>query len=89
MRTLLAILLLLCSTANADVIRIPDFEQPRRCFEHRECRPVTIRRTTIYVDQYGRELWREVSYRRAWLCEDAPYLPIRHPLGLGSPSEQR
>ena len=75
MKTLLAILLL-WSTANADVIRIPDSENPRRCCQpHRECQPVTIRRTRIFVDECGREVRREVSYRRVWLCDET--LPRR------------
>ena len=33
------------------------------------CRPVLIRRTTIYVDEFGCEVYRTVSHRRAVLCE--------------------
>ncbi len=36
------------------------------------CRPVLIRRTTIYVDHCGREAYRTVGYRRAYLCEEVP-----------------
>lgn len=37
-----------------------------------ECRPVLIKRTTVYVDRYGCEVYRTVTYRRAYLCEDNP-----------------
>ena len=36
-----------------------------------ECRPVLVRRTTIYVDELGYEVYRTVSYRRAVLCESS------------------
>lgn len=61
------------STATASEVWVPEIghyvpihqEQP-------VCRSVLVRRTTIYVDRCGRELYRTVSYRRAYLCDEHP-----------------
>ena len=75
------ILTALCLLLAASVARADEWEpristpwptgRPggRDVYSERECRPVLIRRTTIYVDQFGYEVYRSVSYRRAMLCE--------------------
>lgn len=71
MKAAIATLLILIGSfaANADEVRIAS---PIRVDPIGQCRLVTIKRTTIYVDRYGHEVYREVSYRRAYLCEQHP-----------------